>query len=146
MPHKKKILRHKLRLLQRVKNAMTSQTTSQSKSDILLSSMESLIRKISMAPTPSTIITQPAPAQTSKEVSKEEIMVDIAKQKELNMLKNQVQYMYSKIDEDIVVRRDKGEVMARMMSKGTKVQPKEFNVNTNDELFKFQQQQTLYTN
>ena len=138
MPHKKKILKRILRRLHRVKNITASLPTSQSKSDVLLSSMESLIHKMSMTPTPTTKIAQPALVQTSKAVSKEEIMADIAKQKELDMLKNQVNYMYSKIDEDIVAHCDKGEVLARMMSKGMKVQPKDFNVNTNDELFKVQ--------
>ena len=41
----------------------------------------------------------------SKEALKEEIMVDIPKQKEFNKLKNQFIYMYTKIDEQFVARR-----------------------------------------
>ena len=65
-------------------------------------------------------------------------MVDISKQKELDMLKNKFIYMYTKIYEQFVARRYKGEEMLRMISEGTKTQPKEFNVDTNDYVFKVQ--------
>ena len=75
----------------------------------------------------------------SKEVRKEEIMVDIPKRKELDMLKNQFIYMYTKIYEQFVARHYKGEEMLRMISEGTKTQPKEFNVYINNDVFKVQQ-------
>ena len=47
--------------------------------------------------------------------------------------------MYIKIDEDFVARHDKVEEMLRMLSKGTKIQPKECNVDVNDDVFKVHQ-------
>ena len=81
------------------------------------------------------MITQHTSIQMSKEVRKEEIMVDIPKQKELDMLKNQFIYMYAKIYKQFVARRYKGEEMLRMISEGTKTQPKEFNVYINNDVF-----------
>ena len=58
-------------------------------------------------------------------MSKGEMILCTSKQKELDMLKNQLD-MYIKIGEG-------------MLSKGTKIQPKEFNVDVNDDVFKMQQ-------
>lgn len=140
MPNKRKLLKRKLRRTRYFQVEREPKPSPTSRSDALISSMEALIRKMSMTPSaPSTVITQPAQIQPQhKELSKEEIMADIAKQRELDMLKNQVHYMYNRVDDDIAARRDKGEVMARMVSKGTNIKPKKFGIDEDDDLFKVQ--------
>ena len=136
MPNKKKLLKRKLR--RTVRNVKEPKQNFESRSDALISSMESLIRKMSSTPSaPSTIITQPSTPAQPRELSKEEILADIAKQREIDALKNQVHYMYDKIDGDIAARRDKSEIMARMTEKGTGLKPKQFDV-VEDEIFNVQ--------
>ena len=105
MPQKRKLLKRKLRRIRRVTHER--EPTQTSRTDSLISSMEALVRKIAMAPSaPSTVIASPTPApapviQQPKEPSKEEIMREIANQREIDMLKNQMHYMYDKVNEDI---------------------------------------------
>ena len=146
MPQKRKLLKRKLRRFRRVTSARTSERepTQTSRTDSLISSMEALVRKIALTPTGgSTVIASPASQPTPviqqpKEPSKEEIMREIANQREIDMLKNQMHYMYDKVNEDIKARNTKGEIMARMEAQGTNIKPKHFNIDENNEIFSVQ--------
>ena len=143
MPQKRKLLKRKLRRMRRVTHE--HEPTQTSRTDSLISSMEALVRKIALTPTGgSTVIASPAPAPAPapipapKEPSKEEIMREIANQREIDMLKNQMHYMYDKVNEDIKARNTKGEIMARMEAQGTSIKPKHFNIDENNEIFSVQ--------
>ncbi len=145
MVDRRRNIKRKLRRVRAIRRSELRQTTNQpvtSKTDALLSSMEALIRKMSMTPsTPaSTIISQPAPLTAPGSLhTKEEIMNDIAKQRELDMVRSQVQYMYDQMNDDIRARRNKGEVMSRMQARGTNVKPSAFGIDEElDEVYKVQ--------
>jgi hypothetical protein len=150
MVDKRKNIKRKLRKLKqlRYRNEVERshrQSDTGSRSDALISSMEALIRKMSMTPTaaPSTIVSNPSPPtpiqpQIKTEVTKEDIANEIARQRELDMLKNQVHYVYDKMNEDLRTRRSTGETMANMQARGTKLKPKDFGINENDETYKVQ--------
>ena len=139
MVDKRKNIKRKLRRLRYLKRS-ESHDKSSSKSDTLISSMEALIRKMSMTPTsavPSTIVSNP-PAPIQPQSSKEDIVNEIARQREIDMLRSQVQYMYNKTDEDIKARRSTGEMMAAMQARGTNLKPKDFGIDEDDEIYKVQ--------
>ena len=139
MVDKRKNIKRKLRRLRYLKRS-ESHDKSSSRSDTLISSMEALIRKMSMTPTsaaPSTIVSNPlAPIQPQS--SKEDIVNEIARQREIDMLRSQVHYMYNKTDEDIKARRSTGEMMAAMQARGTNLKPKDFGIDEDDEIYKVQ--------
>ena len=143
MVNKRKSIKRKLRMLKQLKRRNEVEHTHNntgSKGDALISSMEAIIRKISMTPSgPSTIVANPTPAINNRpEVTKEDIASEIARQRELDMLKNQVHYMYDQIHDDLRTRRSKGEMMAAMQAHGTKVSPKDFDIDENDGIYKTQ--------
>ena len=143
MVDKRKNMKRKLRKLrqQRRRNEAEQRRSDHgSRGDALISSMEAIIRKISMTPSgPSTIVANPTPAINNRpEVTKEDIASEIARQRELDMLKNQVHYMYDQIHDDLRTRRSKGEMMANMQARGTKVSPKDFDIDENDVIYKTQ--------
>ena len=131
MVDKRKNLKRKLRRLHAIRRKEERQASqpATSKTDTLLSSMEALIRKMSMTPSAPII---------KNEKTKEEIMNDIAKQRELDMVRGQVQYMYDQMNDDIRARRNKGEVMARMVAQGTNVKPSNYGIDEDDEIYKVQ--------
>ena len=94
------------------------------------------------ASAPSTIVSNPAPvpiqSQVKTEVTKEDIANEIARQREMDMLRNQVHYMYDQMNEDLKARRSTGEIMANMQARGTNVKPKDFGIDENDEIYKVQ--------
>ena len=142
----------KLRQIRRRNEAEQRRSDHGSRGDALISSMEAIIRKISMTPSgPSTIVANPTPAINNRpEVTKEDIASEIARQRELDMLKNQVHYMYDQIHDDLRTRRSKGEMMAAMQARkqseqdrrscdqNTKVSPKDFDIDENDVIYKTQ--------
>ena len=145
MVDKRKNIKRKLRRLHAIRRSELRQASQSkaanaglSKTDTLLSSMEALIKKMSM--TPSTVISQPTPSApiVKSEHTKEEIMNDIAKQRELDMVRSQVQYMYDQMNDDIRARRNKGEVMSRMQARGTNIKPSTFGIDEDDEIYKVQ--------
>ena len=139
MVDKRKNIKRKLRRLRYLKRS-ESHDKSSSRSDTLISSMEALIRKMSMTPTsavPSTIVSNP-PAPIQPQSSKEDIVNEIARQREIDMLRSQVQYMYNKTDEDLKARRSTGEMMAAMQARGTNLKPKDFGIDEDDEIYKVQ--------
>ena len=145
MVNKRKNIKRKLRMLKQLKRRNEVEHTHNntgSKGDALISSMEALIRKISTAPTapPSTIVSNPLVPQSNvrTEVTKEDIANEIARQREVDMLRNQVHYMYDQINEDLKARRSKGETMANMQARGTDVKPKDFGIDENDVTYRAQ--------
>ena len=145
MVNKRKNIKRKLRMLKQLKRRNEVEHTHNntgSKGDALISSMEALIRKISMAPSapPSTIVSNaPVPQSNVRtEVTKEDIANEIARQREVDMLRNQVHYMYDQINEDLKARRSKGETMANMQARGTDVKPKDFGIDENDPIYRAQ--------
>ena len=121
MVDKRKNMKRKLRKLRQIRRrneAEQRRSDHGSRGDALISSMEAIIRKISMTPSgPSTIVANPTPAINNRpEVTKEDIASEIARQRELDMLKNQVHYMYDQIHDDLRTRRSKGEMMAAMQA------------------------------
>ena len=143
MVDKRKNIKRKLRRLRAIKRSELRQASAAttSKTDTLLSSMEALIRKMSMTPsTPTSTIISPSPSApiVKSEHTKEEILNDIAKQRELDMVRSQVQYMYDQMNDDIRARRNKGEVMAKMQAHNTNVKPSAFDIDENDEIYKVQ--------
>ena len=93
-----------------------------------------------MTPTsaaPSTIVSNP-PAPIQPQSSKEDIVNEIARQREIDMLRSQVHYMYNKTDEDLKARRSTGEMMAAMQARGTNLKPKDFGIDEDDEIYKVQ--------
>ena len=143
MVDKRKNMKRKLRKLRQIRRrneAEQRRSDHGSRGDALISSMEAIIRKISMTPSgPSTIVANPTPAINNRpEVTKEDIASEIARQRELDMLKNQVHYMYDQIHDDLRTRRSKGEMMAAMQAHGTKVSPKDFDIDENDVIYKTQ--------
>ena len=145
MVNKRKNIKRKLRMLKQLKRRNEVEHTHNntgSKGDALISSMEALIRKISMAPSapPSTIVSNaPVPQSNVRtEVTKEDIANEIARQREVDMLRNQVHYMYDQINEDLKARRSKGETMANMQARGTDVKPKDFGIDENDVTYRAQ--------
>ena len=144
MVDKRKNMKRKLRKLRQIKRRteVEHKPVPISKGDALISSMEALIRKISMAPSapPSTIVSNaPVPQSNVRtEVTKEDIANEIARQREVDMLRNQVHYMYDQINEDLKARRSKGETMANMQARGTDVKPKDFGIDENDPTYRAQ--------
>ena len=135
----------KLRQLKRLEAQRNERVEPTSRGDALISSMEALIRKMSMTPTaaPSTIVSNPpAPApiqpQIKTEITKEDIANEIARQREVDMLRNQVHYMYDKMNDDLRAKRSTGEMMAEMQARGTSVKPKDFGIDENSEIYKVQ--------
>ena len=139
MPHKKKLLKRKIRRTRVIRDVEPTPT---SRSDALISSMESLIRKMASAPTtPSTIIRQPStpqPVIQPHEPTKEEIFKQITTQREIDALKNKLSYMYDKINDDIDARIMKGEAMAKAMVNKSQLKPQDYNISADDETFKVQ--------
>lgn len=145
MANKKKALRRKLRRLRKVKPTEKEPPEKSSKADLLMSSMEALIRKMTMTPPPATIIPQQAPApmpptnkQSDKEITKEEILTELTRQRELDLMKSQMNYVYDVITGDIEARREKGEILAKMKVNNSSVSPKDYGVKESEEMFKNQ--------
>ena len=145
MANKKKALRRKLRRLRKVKPTEKEPPEKSSKADLLMSSMEALIRKMTMTPPPATIIPQPAPApmpptnkQSDKEITKEEILTELTRQREMDLMKSQMNYVYDVITGDIEARREKGEILAKMKVNNSSVSPKDYGVKESEEMFKNQ--------
>ena len=144
MVDKRKNMKRKLRKLRQIKRRteVEHKPVPISKGDALILSMEALIRKISTAPTapPSTIVSNPLVPQSNvrTEVTKEDIANEIARQREVDMLRNQVHYMYDQINEDLKARRSKGETMANMQARGTNIKPKDFGIDENDVTYRAQ--------
>ena len=92
MVDKRKNIKRKLRRLRAIKRSELRQASAATttKTDTLLSSMEALIRKMSMTPsTPTSTIISPSPPApiVKSEHTKEEILKDIAKQRELDIVR-----------------------------------------------------------
>ena len=145
MANKKKALRRKLRRLRKVKPTEKEPPEKSSKADLLMSSMEALIRKMTMTPPPATIIPQQAPApmpptnkQSDKEITKEEILTELTRQREMDLMKSQMNYVYDVITGDIEARREKGEILAKMKVNNSSVSPKDYGVKESEEMFKNQ--------